>query len=86
MNENGAIPPARMELVSPLSDPHAYEHVVDALPDCPAKRILQALGSFHHLYPRRAQPPQRPAAGALLSYWMQRRAWPPEVRPAEGGA
>jgi hypothetical protein len=26
------------------------------------------------------------AAGALLKDWMQRDAWPPDVRPAEGGS
>jgi hypothetical protein len=26
------------------------------------------------------------AAGALLNYWMQRDAWPPEVWPAEEGS
>ena len=127
------------ELVNLLCEPHAYERVVDALPSCPAKVILQGLGYVHDLYPIRAAPARPPgreitlvlhvegapaihltfdasepfvaakaklaihdqvpvvdadsfaqaveiAAGALLSYWMQRSAWPPEVRPAEDDA
>jgi hypothetical protein len=137
--EDGAISPARMELANLLSEPDAYECVVDALPSCPAKVILQVLGAGYHRYPRRAQPPRPPgrevtlvlhvegapairltfdgshpfvavrarlslhdqapvanpdsfasaveiAAGVLLNYWMQRSAWPPDVRPAEDDA
>ena len=137
-HEDGTISPARLELVNLLSEPHAYAAIVDAMPSCPAKVILQALGYVHDLYPTpaaRTRPPGRDitlvlhvegtpaigltfdgsepflvararlaitdqtpmldpdsfasavelAAGALLNYWMQRDAWPPDVRPAEAG-
>jgi hypothetical protein len=124
-------------LVDLLSDPHAYEDVVDALPSSPVKAVLQLLGRGHDLYSTLA-PPHLPmghtislvldvegaprvrltfdatdpfdvdrvhltiadeapgthsisfaaavelAAGALLTYWTCKRAWPPDVRPAEG--
>jgi hypothetical protein len=135
-SEDGAIPPARMELGALLSQPDAYEAIVDALPRCPAKLLLQRLGLLHRLSPSRPEPllPAGPditltlhvtgapaitlvfdardpfraegvtltiaqqasvvnrdtfaaaverAAGALLTYWMQRLAWPPDVRPAD---
>ena len=135
-HEDGTISPARLELVNLLSEPHAYAAIVDAMPSCPAKVILQALGYVYDLYPTpaaRTRPPGRDitlvlhvegtpaigltfdgsepffvararlaitdqapdpdsfasaielAASALLNYWMQRDAWPPDVRPAEAG-
>jgi hypothetical protein len=138
-HEDGTLSPARLELANLLSEPRAYEAIVEAMPSCPAKVILQALGYAYGLYPPRAartRPPERDitlvlhveaapaigltfdgsepllvararlaitdqasvldadsfasavecAAGALLNYWMQRDAWPPDVRPAEGGS
>jgi hypothetical protein len=135
-HEDGTISPAKMELANRLSEPRAYEAIVEAMPYCPAKVILQALGYAYGLYPTRAartRPPRRDitlvfhvgvapafdltfdssepflatrarlaitdqapvldpdsfasavelAAGALLNYWMQRDAWPPDVRPAD---
>jgi hypothetical protein len=135
-SEDGTISPARMELVTLLSEPDAYEAIVDALPRCPAKLLLQLLGLLHRFYPSRPEPflqagpditltlhvtgapaitlifdasdPFRAervtltiaqqasgvdrdtfaaaverAAGALLTYWMQRLARPPDVQPAE---
>ena len=128
-----------MELANVLSESRAYEAIVEAMPSCPAKVILQALGYAYGLYPARAAPTRPPgrditlvlhveatptigltfdgsepflgararlagtdqapvldphtfasvverAANALLNYWMQRDAWPPDVRPAEGGS
>jgi hypothetical protein len=125
-----------MELANLLSERRAYEAIVEAMPYCPAKVILRALGYAYGLYPTRAartRPPRRDvtlvlhvgaaptidltfdssepflatrarlaitdqapmldpdsfasavdlAAGALLNYWMQRDAWPPDVRPAD---
>jgi hypothetical protein len=135
-HEDGTISPAKMELANLLSEPRAYEAIVEAMPSCPAKVILQALGYAYGLYPARAartRPPRRDitlvlhvgaaptidltfdrsapfhvararlaitdqapvldpdsvapavelAADALLNYWMQRDAWPPDVRPAD---
>jgi hypothetical protein len=137
-HEDGTISPARMELATLLNEPRAYEAIVEAMPSCPAKVILQALGYAYGLYPPRAARAQSPgrditlvlhveaaptisltfdgsepflvarariaitdqaaalepdnvasavelAAGALLNYWMQRDAWPTDIRPAEGG-
>jgi hypothetical protein len=134
-HDDGMISPAGMELANLLSEPRAYEAIVEAMPYCPAKVILQALGYAYGLYPARAAPIRPPgrditlvlhveaapaidltfdgsepflvtrarlaitdqapvldpdsfasavelAAGALLNYWMQRDAWPPDVRPA----
>ena len=139
-SDDAAISPATLELVNLLSDPGSYPAVVDAMPPCPQKTFLQALGYVHRLYPRLdpsrpqwalpqgrevvlvlhvegapaigltfdRQEPYSPrqtkvtiyeqpaaadpdsfasavelAAGMLLNYWMQRRAWPAEVRPAD---
>jgi hypothetical protein len=60
--EDGTISPARTELANLLSETHAYEAIVDAMPSCPARVILQALGYVHGLYPTRAartRPPGR---------------------------
>jgi hypothetical protein len=134
-HDDGMISPAGMELANLLSEPPAYEAIVEAMPYCPAKVILQALGYAYGLYPTRAAPTRPPgrditlvlhveaaptidlsfdgsepflvararlastdqappldpdsfasavefAANALLNYWMQRDAWPPDVRPA----
>ena len=138
-HEDGTISPARMELANIPSEPRAYEAIVEAMPSCPAKVILQALGYAYGLYPARAAPTRPPgrditlvlhvgaaptidltfdssepflatrarlaitdqapmldpdsfasaverATGALLNYWMQRDAWPPDAQPAEGGS
>ena len=135
-HDDGMISPTGMELANLLSEPRTYEAIVEAMPSCPAKVILQALGYAYGLYPARAAPTRPPgrditlvlhveaapaidltfdgsepflvararltitdqapdpdnlasavelAAGALLNYWMQRDAWPPDVRPAEAG-
>jgi hypothetical protein len=55
-SEDGTIPPAQMELGALLRDPDAYEAIVDALPRCPAKLLLQRLGLLHRLYPSRPEP------------------------------
>ena len=136
-SDDAPISPAKLELVNLLSNPAAYPAVVDSMPPCPQKTMLQALGYVHRLYPSRPQwalpqgrevmlvlhvegapaigltfdrqepysPGQtrvtiyeQPAAldpdsfasavevagGVLLNYWMQRGAWPAEVRPADG--
>jgi hypothetical protein len=43
-----------MELANLLSEPRTYEAIVEAMPSCPAKVILQALGYAYGLYPTRA--------------------------------
>jgi hypothetical protein len=61
-HEDGTISPARAEGANLLSGPHAYEALVDTMPSCPARVILQALGYVHGLYPTRAartRPPGR---------------------------
>jgi hypothetical protein len=132
--------PLKKELLDLLTNPHCYEALVDALPSCPIKAVLQLWGYGHKLYPT-PPPPRLPsghtitvtldvegapfirltfdatepfdvdkvlhltiddeapgappisfaaavelAAGALLTYWMTRSVWPPDVRPTEEGS
>jgi hypothetical protein len=66
--EDGMISPATTEVANLLSEPHAYEAIVDAMPSCPARVILQALGYVHGLYPTRAartRPPGREVTRVL---------------------
>ena len=65
-HEDGTISPARMELANLLSESHAYEAIVDAMPSCPARVILQALGYVHGLYPTRAARTRRPGGEVTL--------------------
>ena len=61
-HEDGTLSPAGLELANLLSEPRAYEAIVEAMPSCPAKVILQALGYAYGLYPPRAartRPPER---------------------------
>jgi hypothetical protein len=61
-HEDGTISPARIELANLLNEPRAYEAIVEAMPSCPAKVVLQALGYAYGLYPpraARARPPGR---------------------------
>jgi hypothetical protein len=43
-HEDSTISPAGMELANLLNEPRAYEAIVEAMPSCPARVILQALG------------------------------------------
>ncbi|HKO23783.1 MAG TPA: hypothetical protein VJY65_03475 [Chloroflexota bacterium] len=67
-HEDGTISPAGMELASLLSEPRAYEAIVEAMPYCPAKVLLRALGHAYGLYPARAartRPPGRDSTVVL---------------------
>ena len=55
-HDDGMISPAGRELANLLSEPRTYEAIVEAMPYCPAKVILQALGYAYGLDPAHAAP------------------------------
>src|SRR5436305_1655396 len=79
------ISPAVMELANLLSEPRAYEAIVDAMPYCPATFILHALGYGYGLYSARAAPTRPPhaqpaACGAEPPWCPRPPASPPRWR------
>jgi hypothetical protein len=65
-HEDGTISPAGMELANLLSEPRAYEAIVEAMPHCPAKALLRALGYAYGLYPARAARTRPPGQDSTL--------------------
>jgi hypothetical protein len=64
--EDGTSSLAGMEFADLLSEPRAYEAIVEAMPHCPAKVLLQALGYAYGLYPARAARTRLPGRDATL--------------------
>ena len=74
-HEDDTISPARMELANLLSEPRAYEANVQAMPSCPAKVILQALGYAYGLYPTHAARTRPPGRDITLVVTMSEGEW-----------